>query len=66
MFDLRKFVLQGLRDAVGRMEGFRIKLNAAGWHDKGVLSGEDLVDIEAAVDAQLNEVIPIAEVEEEI
>jgi hypothetical protein len=52
MFDLRKFVLQGLRDAIGKMESFRIKLNAAGWHDKGVLSVEDLAEIDAAVECE--------------
>lgn len=52
MFDLRDFVLKGLFAAVGKMEGFRIKLNAAGWHDKGVLSEEDMIRIREAVDGE--------------
>ena len=61
MFDLRKFVLQGLLDAVGQMEDFRIKLNAAGWYDKGVLSGEDLAKIDTALENAFESDVPVEE-----
>ena len=52
MFDLREFVLNGLLRAVGKMEDYRVILNAAGWHGKGVLSEEDLVKINGAIEGQ--------------
>lgn len=50
-FHLRDFIMEGLKDAVGKMPDYKIVLNAAGWHEKGVLSEADL----AALDALLAE-----------
>lgn len=52
MFSLRDFVMEGLLEAVGKMEKYRLVLNAAGWHDKGVLSEEDLAELSARIDAE--------------
>ena len=49
---LRNFIKRGLLDAVGRQPDFWVMLNAAGWLDKGVLAEEDLVEIQAAIDAK--------------
>lgn len=51
MFSLREFVKKGLLDAVGFMPDYKIRLNAAGWHDKGVLDTTDLAEISAKIDA---------------
>lgn len=51
MFSLRNFVKKGLLDAVGKMADYQVILNAAGWHEKGVLTAEDLAEISAAIDA---------------
>ena len=51
MFKLNNFIKKGLLDAVGSMADHQVILNAAGWHDKGVLSQDDLAEIEAAIDA---------------
>ena len=51
-FTLSGFIKRGLLAAVGRMADYQIILNAAGWLEKGVLSEEDLADIQAAIDAQ--------------
>ena len=51
MFSLSNFIRTGLVRAVGRMADYQIILNAAGWHDKGVLTAEDLDMIQAAIDA---------------
>ena len=51
-FTLSGFIKLGLLAAVGRMADYQIILNAAGWLEKGVLSEEDLADIQAAIDAQ--------------
>lgn len=52
MFSLNGFIKKGLLDAVGRLADYQIILNAAGWHEKGVLSQEDLAEIGAAIDAK--------------
>ena len=55
MFNLRDFVKDGLLSAVGKMEDYQVILNAAGWHEKGVLNDEDLTDIKAFIDAHNRE-----------
>ena len=49
MFSLREFIKRGFLAAVGSMAPYRIILNAAGWYDKGVLTTEDLEEIQNAV-----------------
>lgn len=51
MFNLRSFVKSGFLKAVGKMADYQIILNAAGWLEKGVLTEEDLAEIQAAIDA---------------
>lgn len=52
MFSLRIFVKSGLIKAIGHMADYQIILNAAGWLEKGVLTEEDLAEIQAVIDAQ--------------
>lgn len=52
MFNLKDFIKNGFLKAVGNMADYQIILNAAGWLEKGVLSEEDLAEIQAAIDAQ--------------
>lgn len=52
MFEFREFVKKGLLDAVGKKADYWVRLNAAGWHDKGVLMEADLAEIEAAINAK--------------
>lgn len=52
MFSLKEFVKKGFLSAVGHMADYQIILNAAGWHDKGVLDADDLEEIQTAIDAQ--------------
>ena len=49
MFNLREFIKNGLIKAVGHMADYQVILNAAGWHEKGVLLEEDLAEIEALI-----------------
>lgn len=51
-FTLREFIKKGLIDAVGKMADYAVVLNAAGWHEKGVLTEEDLAEVQAAIDAK--------------
>ena len=52
MFNLRNFIKNGFLKAVGQMADYQIILNAAGWHEKGVLLDDDLAEIQAKIDAQ--------------
>ena len=50
MFSLRDFVKKGFLDDVGKMADYQIILNAAGWHEKGVLTEDDLSEINQAME----------------
>ena len=52
MFSLREFVKSGLIKAVGKMADYQIILNAAGWLEKGVLTEDDLAEVQIAIDSQ--------------
>ena len=52
MFSMREFVKDGFLKAVGKMADYQIILNAAAWHEKGVLTEEDLAQIQSLVRAQ--------------
>lgn len=52
MFVLREFIKKGLLDAIGRMPNYQIILNAADWHEKGVLMEDDLAQIQAGIELQ--------------
>lgn len=54
-FTLSGFIKRGLLSAVGKMADYQIILNAAGWLEKGVLSEDDLMEIQAAIDTQYPE-----------
>ena len=52
MFNLRDFIKKGLINAVGKMADYQVILNAVGWHEKGVLSEDDLSEINTAIETQ--------------
>lgn len=51
MFSLKEFIKKGLLDAVGKMPDYWVIMNAAGWHEKGVLDEADLAEIGTAIEA---------------
>ena len=51
-FTLSGFIKRGLIAAVGKMADYQIILNSVGWMEKGVLTEDDLMEIQAAIDAQ--------------
>ncbi len=61
MFSLSNFVKKGLLDAVGKMADYQVILNAVGWHEKGVLTEDDLAEINAKIEAQYAEPVEIPE-----
>ena len=52
MFRLNSFIMKGLLNAIGKMGDYQIILNAAGWYEKGVLTDADMMELQAAIDAQ--------------
>lgn len=51
MFSLKEYIKKGFLDAVGKMSNYQIILNSAGWMEKGVLTEEDLTEINTAIEA---------------
>ena len=49
MIDIRNYIKKGFLEAIGNMPEYKIRLNSAGWYEKGVLLGEDLEEIEKAI-----------------
>ena len=64
MFNLKEFIKKGLVDAVGNMADYQVILNAVGWFEKGVLSEDDLSEIQMKIDAK--NIVPENNLEEEI
>lgn len=56
MFILRDYIKKGFLDAVGKMADYWIILNSSGYHDKGVLTEDDLAEIQMAIDSQYSQV----------
>lgn len=54
MFNLREFIKRGFTDAIGKMADYQLILNAAGWLEKGVLTEDDLAEMQTAIDAKNN------------
>ena len=52
MFDYQNFIKKALMGAVGFMPDYKIRLNAAGWCEKEILTTADLAEIDAAIEAQ--------------
>ena len=46
MFSLKDFIKSGLLKAIGNMADYQIILNAVGWLEKGVLTEDDLAEIQ--------------------
>lgn len=52
MFNYREYIKNGFLKAIGKMADYQIILNSAGYLEKGVLTEEDLAEINEAIEAQ--------------
>lgn len=52
MFSLSEFIKKGLLSAVGKMADYQVILNATGWFEKGVLTEDDLAEIDTRINIQ--------------
>ena len=50
MFNYRNFLMAGFKGAVGKMADYQIILNANGYYEKGVLTEEDLAELQQLID----------------
>ena len=60
MFSLREYIKGGFIQAIGNKPNYEIKLKSAEWLSKGVLTEEDLAEIESAMESK-NEVLKAEE-----
>lgn len=60
MFNLRDFIKRGLLNAIGKMADYQIILNSVGWMEKGVLTEDDLAEINQKIEEK-NVVIEFVE-----
>lgn len=60
MFNYREFLMVGFRSAVGRMADYQVILNANGYYEKGVLTEDDLAELQALI-AEKNSAVEEAE-----
>ena len=49
MFNYRDFLMQGFRNAVGKMADYQIILNANGYYEKEVLTEDDLAELQELI-----------------
>ena len=49
MFNYKEFLMQGFRNAVGKMADYRVILNANGYYEKGVLTEDDLSELQELI-----------------
>ena len=50
MFNYREFLMTGFKNAVGKMADYQVIFNANGYYEKGVLSEEDLAELQQMID----------------
>ena len=53
MFSLSNFIKDGFLKAIGNKPDYEIKLKSADWFAKGVLTEEDLAEIETAIESKI-------------
>ena len=64
MFNYRNFLMTGFRSAVGHMADYQVILNANGYYEKGVLTEDDLSELQAMIEEK-NSAAENAEVTED-
>lgn len=50
MFNYREFLMTGFKNAVGKMADYQVVFNANGYYEKGVLSEENLAELQSMID----------------
>lgn len=61
MFNYKEFLMQGFRNAVGKMADYRVILNANGYYEKGVLTEDDLSELQELINVKNTPVTEMTE-----
>ena len=61
MFIFREFLKRGLLDGVGKLPTYYIVMNATGWYEKGVLTEDDLAEINEKLTPVVEEIEQVEE-----
>ena len=56
-FELREFLKKGFIGAVGKKPDYKIRLDASEWFKLGILTEDDLAEIEIAIEGENAEVV---------
>ena len=49
-FSMHDFIMNGLRDAVGKLPDYKIVMNSIAWFEKGTLTESDLAELQILID----------------
>ena len=52
MFNYREFLMKGFKNAVGKMADYQVIFNANGFYAKGVLTEDDLAELQKMIDSK--------------
>lgn len=52
MFNYRDFLMQGFKNAIGKMADYQVILNAGGYYEKNVLTEDDLAELQELINAK--------------
>lgn len=61
MFNYREYLMQGFRSAVGKMADYQVILNANGYYEKGVLTEDDLSELQELINVKNTPVTEVTE-----
>lgn len=56
-FELREFLKKGFLGAIGNKPDYKIRLDASEWFKLGILTEDDLAEIETAINGNNAEVV---------
>lgn len=56
-FELREFLKKGFLGAIGNKPDYKIRLDASEWFKLGILTEDDLAEIEVAINGNNAEVV---------
>ena len=56
-FNLREFLKKGFLGAIGNKPDYKIRLDASEWFKLGILTEDDLAEIEIAIEGENAEVV---------
>ena len=65
MFNLRDFIMKGIRGMIGKEPEYKVIETAAGWLDKGVLTESDLAEVDELLTPTEDETIPADDIVDE-